>query len=314
MQLESPTSRRRRPRTVVLAFVAFVVFGFLIARGADPAKPGSDTDHTDSGIAFIKAGDWDKAIHELSEAIRVDSKYVRAYEYRGMAYFAKGDMDGALSDFNRVIQLDPTNEGVLFNRANVYRAKHKPDEALADFNQCLLLNPKNTNALLIRAWIYRSQNKFPEAISDCSAALRLNPQDIRGLQLRGYCHRMEGHFEQALRDDREVTRMDPENAEVFKEIAWILATCSDQSFRNGTNAVAAATKACELNHWKSWQYMDALAAAYAEAGDFQEAVKYEQRAMKLRGSQGNEYRQMRQRLFLYQDGKAYREVTKPSSS
>lgn len=76
--------------------------------------------------------------------------------------------------------------------------------------------------------------------------------------------------------------------------------------RNGKEAVELATKACELSQWQNWSEIDTLAAAYAEAGDFDQAIKYERHVMQMTRPPTSDGR-IKQRLTLYEKHKAYRE-------
>jgi tetratricopeptide (TPR) repeat protein len=80
--------------------------------------------------------------------------------------------------------------------------------------------------------------------------------------------------------DKEI-RLYPDLPWVHQERAWILAACPDAKIRDGKRAVEAATRAAELTNWKGWNALQALAAAYAEAGDFASAVRWEQRGVEL---------------------------------
>jgi hypothetical protein len=95
------------------------------------------------------------------------------------------------------------------------------------------------------------------------------------------------------------------DAKAYNQLAWIMATCPDPRYRNAREAVAHGTKACELRAWKSWGYIDTLAAAYAEAGDFEQAVKWQTKAVELAGK--NDKQAVREHLELYKAGKPYRE-------
>jgi tetratricopeptide (TPR) repeat protein len=102
-----------------------------------------------------------------------------------------------------------------------------------------------------------------------------------------------GEFGSAIEYWRGELRADPNNTMALNNIAWIQATCLDEAFRDGTNAVALATKACDLIEWKSWVVLETLAAAYAELGDFENAIKSTERAIGLEGTPGSN----RQKLF-----------------
>jgi len=92
-------------------------------------------------------------------------------------------------------------------------------------------------------------------------------------------------------------------------LAWLQATCPIAEFRDGAKAVENATKACELTDWKNFSYVDALAASYAEVGDFDSAVKWQKNAIDLLAEDTSvELRSAYEsRLDLYQSGKPYRQ-------
>jgi TPR repeat protein len=93
---------------------------------------------------------------------------------------------------------------------------------------------------------------------------------------------------------------------VFNDFAWFLATCPDQSQRNGKDAVTYANKACQLSGWKKANFISTLAAAFAELGDFDTAVKYQQQAIAM-GSDYPDKQEMEKALKLYQERTPYRE-------
>jgi tetratricopeptide (TPR) repeat protein len=94
------------------------------------------------------------------------------------------------------------------------------------------------------------------------------------------------------------------------QLAWLLATCADPSVRDGRTAVEAAKKACELAGWKNDSYIDALAAAWAEAGDFEQAVKYEKQAIEMAKTQEQDVTAFQQRLALFEKRVPFHETPK----
>ena len=93
----------------------------------------------------------------------------------------------------------------------------------------------------------------------------------------------------------------------YNQLAWLLATCPEARYRDGRHAVELATKACELSEWQ-YNHVDTLAAAYAEAGDFEQAVRWQQMAIEMASDSGRD--DYRSRLALYKSGKPYREEPK----
>ena len=106
-------------------------------------------------------------------------------------------------------------------------------------------------------------------------------------------------FKMAVRNCDKTPQPDPREA-----MALLLATCPTEGLRDGEKAVEYATKACELTKGRDWICLDTLAAAYAEADDFDSAVKWANKALESApaGNQGP----IRERIALYQDKKPYR--------
>jgi hypothetical protein len=96
----------------------------------------------------------------------------------------------------------------------------------------------------------------------------------------------------------------------LNELAWILATAPDSTFRSGTEAVQLAKRACELTKNRQAAFLTTLSAAYAEAGQFPDAMVAAQRAGKLAQLAGQKEIAVQDGdlLKLYQAGHPYRET------
>jgi tetratricopeptide (TPR) repeat protein len=112
----------------------------------------------------------------------------------------------------------------------------------------------------------------------------------------------------AIADYTEAIDIRPKSPLPYNNRAWIWATCPDKKYRDGKKAVESATTACNLTEWHDPEYMDTLAAAYAEASDFASAVKWQTKANELRKDPEDRARGQA-RLKLYQEKKPYRDGT-----
>lgn len=122
----------------------------------------------------------------------------------------------------------------------------------------------------------------------------------------------EGRYSEAIEVIEEGLASKQDNAYLHNNKAWILATCPDDTVRNGELAVVHATKACDLTNWSNFAYVDTVAAAYAESGDFELAVKWQEEAIRLGG--GSYSQDFQKRLRLFKAEKPYREGVPPNKA
>ncbi len=113
------------------------------------------------------------------------------------------------------------------------------------------------------------------------------------------------HYRQSMIDLQEASKLDPNNAFLLNKYAWLLATAPDEKARNGKKAVEVALKACELTKYDIAADVDTLAAAYAEIGDFDNAVKWENKYLASLSLTPSDASDGQARLALYQAHKPY---------
>ena len=116
-----------------------------------------------------------------------------------------------------------------------------------------------------------------------------------------------GQYSNAVAMLHQTVLSDPKDDWSYNRLAWIQATCPDGSVRNGHDAVAAAGKACELTEWRNWRCIDTLAAAYAEAGDFERAFEFQEQALRTGNPTEAEQKRIRERIALYKQSQPFRE-------
>ena len=144
-------------------------------------------------------------------------------------------------------------------------------------------------------------------------ALRLDPQRAEFHTSLALALVVQGEFDDAIHHYREAIRLKPGDPGPNNNLAWIRATHPDPKFRNGTEAVRLAERALELSGDRDPGLLDTLAAAYAEAGRFPEAISTLQEAISLAKAAGAEglIPSLEERLRGYEAGRPYREAHAP---
>lgn len=197
--------------------------------------------------------------------------------------------------------------GALNNRGVAYMQKGELDKALADFSQSIALDPRWGTAHINRARIYFEQGKLDLAKADLDKAVRLDParQRPEAYAIRAGIHQIRGEYADAIDDYDQAIKGDRKLVLAYNGKAWILATCPDAQFREGKEAVKLAKKAISLED--NWRIHDTLAAAYAESGQFDDAVREEQTAINSASGGSATMAALRARLSLYQNQQPYRD-------
>jgi tetratricopeptide (TPR) repeat protein len=184
------------------------------------------------------------------------------------------------------------------------------DKALVDYNKAIHLAPNDLNNYCGRASAFEDMGQLDKASADYDQVTRLNPKDAPGYVFRGYAHFAKGNYKAAALDFQTATRLSPRDYDALIRLAWFQATCPEDSLRNGKEALETSRRACEASNWKSCDAVDTLAAAYAETGDFDKAMKYQTQALKMKGVYATRRKEMQERLELYRQHKPYRKESK----
>ncbi len=202
-----------------------------------------------------------------------------AYNNRGIAYLSLGEIDNALQDFSWAIENDPTWGTFHLNRGRIYLQRRDWAKADADFTAATRQVPIDARA---RAFAWRAQ--------------------LRGRQ---------GQYQAALADDDAAIKWDRKLVLAYNDKAWILATCPDAAIRDGRKAVELAQTALKLEDSPAGH--DTLAAAYAEAGQFDDAAREQSKAIELlqAKSPNPAPADWQRRLDLYRSGMPFHMAAAP---
>lgn len=181
------------------------------------------------------------------------------------------------------------------------------DQAVSYFTDQIRSHPTDVAAYTGRGIAWRALGQYQRAVDDQNEAIRLDPKSAAAYANRGNAYAHLGRHDLAMADYEQAIRLNPELLAAHNNLAWSLATRPEREFRDGVRAVTAATKACQLTQWANPECLDTLAAAYAEAGDFEQATRWESQAIALLAPHGSEVFQSR--LVLYQARRPYRHLT-----
>jgi Flp pilus assembly protein TadD len=218
-------------------------------------------------------------------------------------------LDEAIENFRQAIQIKPDNSEARNNLGIAFADTGRFEEAIGNFRQAIKIKPKNSEALNNLGGVLLHQGRFDEAIEYFRKAIQIKPNNSEALDNLGVALAARGRFEEAIGNYRQAIQIRPNFAEALNNLAWVLAASSDNELRNGAEAVRLAERACELTHDGEPSYFGTLAAAYAEAGRFPEAVVTAEKAVQLATDAGAKKLagENRQRLELYRAGKPYHE-------
>src|SRR6266566_6399585 len=175
--------------------------------------------------------------------------------------------------------------------------------AKRNVDRALQIDPKLWPALYIRAQIFRKEGKYELAIQDCNEALRQYPGLVEAALLRASINGRLGKYAEASKEFNYLISLHPRPvtlARALSDRAWFQATCPDASFRNGQQAVKDAKAACSIVAWKDEDMIDTLAAAYAETGDFDSAVRYASQALAIKDISARIAKRIQGHIALFQ--------------
>ncbi len=225
------------------------------------------------------------------------------YWILGNAYLDGGNLDAAARSYESSIQIAPDFEEPHYQLGYVLIRQGKFEAAEVPLRAALQLQPDNADAHASLGYALVNQRKYPEGATEYSTALALRPNDQKFSQalalatvkaesetaLTNFYEMLkqqptpeihvqiaailtiQGRFQEAVEQYLAALQLKPDSADVLNNLAWLLATCSDTHVRNGAQAVKHAERACELTHSAKTMMVGTLAAAYAEAGRFDEA-------------------------------------------
>jgi tetratricopeptide (TPR) repeat protein len=262
------------------------------------------------GCAFDKQDRLAEAIGAYQKAIEIKPDYAEAHYNLGCVFDKQGRLDEAIEQFQKAIQIKPDYAGAHYNLAGVFGLRNQLEAAAEQYRKAVEIKPDYVDAHGNLANVLTAQGRLDEALKEYQRTLELAPHSAQAHYKLGLALQTQHHFAAASAEYQRALELDPQHLPARLNLAWLLATGPEASLRDGNRAVALARQAEQLaNQGESPRIFDTLAAAYAEAGRFDEAVETAKRALNLPATQNNRplAEAIQSRLKLYEAHSPYHE-------
>jgi tetratricopeptide (TPR) repeat protein len=223
-------------------------------------------------------------------------------------YLEGGRLDEAIVHFQQSLELNPESAPTQYNLGYAFARRGRRDDAVKRFREALRLDPGYAQAHNNLAAMLQLAGQFDEALDHYRRALSLRPDNVEARGNLAQLLSRQGRSAEAAAEFEQMLAAKAEDPQALSGLAWIRATAADATLRNPGEAIQLAERAAALTRRRDLAALDALAAAYAAAGRFGEAVTTAQAAVDLAvaAGQGDIAAQFKERLALYQRHEVYR--------
>jgi tetratricopeptide (TPR) repeat protein len=273
-------------------------------RRAIAIKPDYFQAYYKLGVAFQEQGKVNEAIEYYRRAIQIKPDYFIAHYKLGIVLKSQGKLDEAITHYRRVLQISPNHSYTHKKLGDTLFVQSKLDEAIGHYRQALQANPEYAEAHNNLGSALQLQGKLDEGISHFRQSLEIMPDNSEAHYNLGKALVMKGEFNEALKHFREAVRLKPNWPELLNHIAQILAKHPDPKIRDSSEAIVLAERAAKLTEYQNAPILETLAAAYASAGRFEQAVTTTEAALELAAAEADELViRIRKQLQLYKQGR-----------
>lgn len=177
-------------------------------------EPGLEKPHTTAMAynnragAYFAKGDFQRAIQDYNESIRINPNSARTFNNRGVVFQKAGDIDRAIEDFDAALRLDPFYVKAMTDRAESFRIKGDYNRALQDLIEIVRIDPKKKGAWNELCWVRAIMGDLKQAMANCNRAIQLEPNVAAAYDSRGFTHLRLSQWEAAIADFNMALRLD----------------------------------------------------------------------------------------------------------
>ena len=245
----------------------------------------NDLAHNNLGSVWWRSGRVDDAIREYQAALKVTPESPLARNNLGSAFLKQGKVAEAIQEFRRVLSRDPQSITGRFNLAGALLRSGRATEAVAEYERVLAIKPDFAQGHLALGHALMRAERLADAIAQFKIAVQLQPGYAHARNSLATAFAAKQQWGEAIRCWRETLEIDPNNVAAQSGLAWTLATAPDPTLRNGAEALAISQRLSQTTEASNPMILRVLAAAYAEAGRFPEAIETTERGIALATSQ-----------------------------
>jgi tetratricopeptide (TPR) repeat protein len=195
--------------------------------------------YNNRGNAYIAKGDFDRAIQDFDQSIKLDRTYIKPLNNRGVAYMKKGEHDRAIEAFDEAIRLNADYSNAFANRAAAYLKKNDYARAAQDYDEAIRLNPQLAPVWHGRCWARAILGELQTALEACNKALQSGFNNAATYDSLGLIHLKMDQPDAAIDDYSSALRLDPKLASALYGRGLARLKTGDQA---GSDADISAAK------------------------------------------------------------------------
>jgi len=263
--------------------------------------------------ASLQLSRWKNSISVFEHALRVTENNFVIHYNLGITLRVANRLNEALPHFLEAARLRPDYAEAHYQAGVILELQNKPNEAITHYREATRFKPNWPASRRALGDLLAQLGNIDQAIVEYAAAARLAPEHPETRVQLGALLAQKGQTAEAVREWREALKLKPDWPELLNNLAWLLATHPRAEFRDGSEAVQLAERACQLTQYRRAILVGTLAAAYAETGRFNEASSTAQKAHDIALENGDKELAAKNLKLLehYRANQPYREVSNP---